>query len=151
MRKSIVNSGGMNGVDLSPANIATCNSGWYWANPLCWAYSRDAWTQAAALPPIPASVVVAPKPPADALTNPTGAYAPDSTVGQDLSNAAILATQGNLQDWAQTIPDNPIPDVPCQWMNISCTNWWIIAGGLGLFLLASWGNIFASRGQGVYR
>lgn len=125
--RSVVNSGGLAGVDLSPANIATCNSGWYWANPLCWAYSRDAWTQAAALPEIPASVVAAPKPPADALTNPTGAYAPDSTVGQDLSNEAMAQTQQNVYDFVQTIPDNPLPEAPCSWMNVSCGTWTIIA------------------------
>lgn len=136
MRELIVNSGGLGAVPTFNTNaelVPYCSASWlnYFTASGCWNYSKSAWDQMAALPPVP-NLAVAPGAPADALTNPTGAYAPDSTVGQDLSNAAIEQTQQNIADRAQTIPDNPVPAAPCSWFNISCSTWAIVAA-VGFF------------------
>lgn len=137
----ILNSAGLGGLFSSPTEqdvIAECNSSTYWLDPYCWRRSRDAWAQMAALPPVP-NLAKAPGAPADALTNPTGAYAPDDTVGQDLSNEAMLQTQEAIRQWGAGLPDNPIPDVPCTWMNISCKTL-AIGAGIAVFALVALGG-----------
>ena len=114
-------------VQLTQANIDLCSgSVMYWVFPPCWQLDHESWIAAANLTPIPASTVVAPGAPADAFANSTGAYAEDSTVGQDLSNAAILQTQGNVQDFVSSLPDNPLGTASCSWINVSCTTWAIL-------------------------
>lgn len=108
--------------------IATCNSGTYWFDPFCWSRSRDAWTQLAALPTIPSSVVAGPGVPDSALTAP---YQPTQAEIDAAAGQAITQTQENVSDFIQTVPDNPIPAVPCTWMNISCTT--LAIGGLVAF------------------
>jgi len=129
----VINSGGMGAAqttNLSPQEIGYCSGSLYWVLPECWGLSHDAWQAAAALPPIPASVVAAPAPPANLTT------LPDTTgqTAQDLSNAAMLQTQGNVQGFLDSVPDNPLGTAPCEWMNVSCTTWAII-GAAGLVLL----------------
>jgi len=119
-------------------DLNTCNSGLYYVSPWCWYgpwlsqegsqgfISRDAWTQLAALPVPPNSILASPGAPSSSTPDPTDI---DTLVDQ-----AATDTQSNIADFASTISDNPIPDVPCTWLNIPC--WMLLlAGGLGLFVI----------------
>lgn len=113
MPKLAINSAGLGDVVSTLVSAYDANapsltsSGWvqqcglsfasYLTNPSCWGNSYDQWTQAFYGLKSPASPV-APAAPSTVYTNPDQVV-PDTTgqTGQDLSNAAISATQGANQ------------------------------------------------------
>lgn len=111
---------------ITPANIDVCSSPTYYVWPPCWGLDRESWQAAGKLPEIPSSLIAAPGAPSNLTT------LPDATgqTGQDLSNAAMGATQSNVQDFVNSLSDNPLGSAPCSWLNLPCTWWGIIAAGL---------------------
>lgn len=129
----VINSAGFGAAQLADLNadtISMCNSWKYWAVPPCWELSPDAWKAAAGLPALPASLIAAPGAPSNLTT------IPDTTgqTAQDLSNAAQLQTQANVQEFVNEIPDNPLGVQPCEWGGIACWAWAAI-GAVGVLLL----------------
>lgn len=158
MRRRVINSMGLGQtqVDLTvPTSVggmavpgagpdfqtlaATCSSWLYWVSPSCWSgpylspagesgfLSYNAWQQLAALPQPSTSVLAAPAAPASS----TPAVSDIST----LVDQAATQTEQNIADFAQTIPDNPVPDEPCTWFNIPCWLLWVGGGLLALAVL----------------
>ncbi len=139
MRELVLNSGGMAAVptlntmgDLIPY----CSASWmnYLTASGCWNYSYGAWGQMAALPSIPASVIAAPAAPDSALVAP---YVVTPDQAQAASDAAMAQTQQNVGQWVDAnVSDNPVPAVPCTWLNIPCTTLAIAGAAVfGLILL----------------
>lgn len=121
---------------------AVCSSGWlkYAVTPQCWSYERSAWAQMSKLPPVP-DLTVAPG------AIPSGYGAGPATVEQaNRETGEVLAEawrqqHENYETWGAGLPDNPIPDVPCSYLNIPC---WMLALGLGIGAF----GVFAAVGGG---
>ncbi len=146
----VVNSGGLGAatpqtVDLSPENIAACQSGWYYINPVpCWSMSPDAWKAAAALPAAPYAV-------SGPVAQPC-AYSVTQVCtpadGQAASDAGIVQTQANAAAAIGALPDNPLGVQPCEYFGLSCTTlMWI--GGIALFAVWALGTA-GSGGPRIY-
>jgi len=131
MPRLAINSAGL-GADIGPVPtgnsmgqlIPYCSASWwnYLFSSGCWNYEMSAWQQMAALPTIPASVITAPVAPGFALSTQQQPVSVDEAAAaqQAASDAAVAAQQQDVSDWAQWLPDNPVPAVPCTWLNIPC-------------------------------
>ncbi len=145
----VINSGGLGATDpltpvvpntqtttLSPGTISMCNSWAYYVTIPCWQLSRDAWAEAASLPPVPSNLVAAPGAPANLTT------VPDTTgaASQALSNAAISQTQANIQGFvsSEDVPENPLGTDACESFT---QNWPSPFDGMTCTTMMVWGAV----------
>jgi len=132
---------GQTGAPATPESIAWCSDPyWYWISFPCWGTSLSSWQAMAQLPVPPLSTSIPPPGAIPAATvsgpgsNPACAGMTQDQCNQmiaqqtqDAVTAAAQQAKQNIAQWAQGLPDNPIPTTPCEFMNISCTTWALIA------------------------